>query len=61
MNVPAGNYAINVDGFRTTNAVPFTLHVKGTVAAGTSCTSSLFTSGVLVCPTGTTCTGGSCQ
>ena len=56
-NVPPGNYAIQVDGYSTTNNGPFTLNVKGTVAAMTSCTSSLFTSGVLVCPTGTTCTG----
>jgi len=36
------------------------LNIKGTVAPGTVCTSPLFTSGVLVCPTGTTC-AGTCQ
>ncbi|HLL24035.1 MAG TPA: hypothetical protein VK427_18005, partial [Kofleriaceae bacterium] len=56
-NVPAGNYAIQVDSYSTSNNGAFTLRVKGTVATMTSCTSPLFTSGVLVCPTGTTCTG----
>ena len=60
-NLPAGNYAIQVDGFSSTNNGAFLLNVKGTVAAGTACTSPLFTSGVLVCPTGTTCTAGTCQ
>jgi hypothetical protein len=55
-NVAAGNYALEVDGYSTENGT-FTLNVKGTVATGTSCTSNLFTTGVLVCPTGTTCTG----
>ncbi len=56
-NVPAGNYAIQVDGYSSSNNGPFTLNVKGTVAAMTSCTSPLFAAGVLVCPTGTSCTG----
>ena len=56
-NVPAGNYAIQVDGYGTGNNGPFVLRVLGTVAPMTSCTSALFTSGVLVCPTGTTCSG----
>jgi hypothetical protein len=61
-NVPVGNYAIQVDSFGTANNGAFTLNVRGTVAAGTACTSPLFTAGVLVCPTGTTCTaGGVCQ
>ncbi len=57
--VAPGSYAIIVDGYTSQNGA-FTLNVQGTVAAGTSCTSSLFTGGanaVLVCPTGTTCTG----
>jgi hypothetical protein len=57
LNVPPGNYAIQVDGYSTTNNGPFTLNVKGTVAPMTSCTSPLFAAGVLACPTGTTCTG----
>jgi hypothetical protein len=56
-NVAPGNYAIQVDGYSTSNNGPFTLNVKGTVAPMTSCTSPLFASGVLACPTGTTCTG----
>jgi len=57
IGVPAGSYAINVDSFSTGNNGAFTLNVKGTVAPGTACTASLFTSGVLVCPAGTTCNG----
>lgn len=60
-NVPAGNYAIQVDSFSTTNNGAFMLNVKGTVAAGTACTSPLFSTGVLVCPSGTACTSGTCQ
>ncbi|MDQ3365472.1 MAG: hypothetical protein M3680_08595 [Myxococcota bacterium] len=60
-NVPAGNYAIQVDGgLSTTTTGNFLVNVKGTVAAGTVCTSPLFATGVLVCPTGTTC-NGTCQ
>lgn len=58
-NVWPGNYAVTVDGYSTKSGA-FKLHVLGTVAAGTSCTSPLFSGGanaVLVCPTGTTCTG----
>jgi len=57
-NVAPGGYAIVVDGWLA-NTGTFTLNVKGTVATGTSCTSPLFTGAdpVLVCPTGTTCTG----
>jgi hypothetical protein len=60
-NVPAGGYAIQVDGFGTGNNGAFFLNVKGTVAIGTACTSPLFTAGVLVCPTGTACTAGTCH
>ena len=60
-NVPAGNYAIQVDSFGTGNNGAFTLNVKGTVAAQTTCTSPLFAAGVLVCPVGTTCTATKCQ
>ncbi len=60
-NVPAGNYAIQVDGYSTTNNGAFQLNVKGTVAPQTQCTSPLFAAGVLVCPTGTSCTAGRCK
>ena len=56
-NVAAGNYAIQVDSYGAANNGAFKLNVKGTVAPMTSCTSALFTSNVLVCPTGTSCTG----
>ena len=55
-NLAAGNYAVIVDGWGGADGA-FTLATTGIVAAGTSCTSPLFTSGVLACPTGTTCTG----
>jgi hypothetical protein len=60
-NVPAGGYAIQVDSFSSSNNGAFLLNVLGTVAPGTACTSPLFTSGVLVCPMGTTCMAGTCQ
>jgi large repetitive protein len=60
-NVPAGDYAIQVDSYGSTNNLGITLNVAGTVAAGTACTSELFASGVLACPMGTTCTSGTCQ
>jgi hypothetical protein len=58
-NVMPGGYAISVDGWDT-EVGAFTLTVHGTVAAGTACSSPLFTGGtsaVLSCPSGTTCTG----
>ena len=58
-NVAAGTYAVTVDGYSGA-AGAFTLTIKGTVAPQTSCSSPLFTGGaaaMLVCPTGTTCTG----
>jgi hypothetical protein len=60
-NVAAGTYAIQVDSFGSSNNGAFVLNVRGTVAAGTACTSPLFGTGVLVCPTGTSCTSGTCQ
>ena len=30
-------------------------------ATGAACTSELFTTGVLACPSGTSCTAGTCQ
>ncbi|MFN0253084.1 MAG: hypothetical protein ACKV2T_39795 [Kofleriaceae bacterium] len=59
-NVAAGNYAIQVDSFSTTSNAAIQLNVRGTVAAGTACTSPLFATGVLACPSGTTC-NGTCQ
>jgi hypothetical protein len=58
-NVQPGAYAVVVDGYNT-NTGNVQLHVQGTVAAGTDCSSPLFTGGanaVLLCPNGTTCTG----
>jgi hypothetical protein len=55
-NVGAGNYSITVDGYSSNNGA-FTLNVLGTVAPMTSCVSPLFVSGVLACPSPTTCTG----
>ncbi|NVB83468.1 MAG: hypothetical protein HOV81_34160 [Kofleriaceae bacterium] len=58
-NVQPGAYAISMDGYSTENGA-YTLHVRGTVAPMTRCDSPLFSGGanaVLVCPTGTSCTG----
>jgi hypothetical protein len=60
-SVPAGDYAIQVDSFGASNNLGITLNVVGTVAPGTACTHPHFASGVLVCPTGTSCTAGTCQ
>jgi large repetitive protein len=62
-NLAAGDYAIQVDAFGTgtTNNAAFVLNVRGIVAVGTACTSELFSTGVLACPTGTSCTAGTCQ
>ena len=59
--VPAGNYAIQVDGFGSTNNGAFTLNIRGTVASHAICTSPLFAAGVLFCPTGQRCNGSTCQ
>ena len=59
-NVNAGNYAIVLDGYSGGSGM-YTISIKGTLAAQTACTSPLFTAGVLVCATGTTCTAGKCQ
>lgn len=56
----AGTYTIIVDGF-STGFGAYNLHVVGTAAAGTACTSPLFAAGVLVCAAGTACTAGTCQ
>ena len=51
-----------VDGF-SSGFGAYNLHVLGTAATGTACTSSLFTAGVLVCAAGTSCNAGTgvCQ
>ena len=58
----AGTYTIVVDGF-SSGFGAYNLHVVGTAAAGTACTSPLFASGVLVCAAGTSCNAGTgvCQ
>ena len=55
-SVAAGTYFIIVDGYSGADGA-YNLAVTGTVAAGTACDSPLFASGVLSCPTGTTCGG----
>ena len=59
-NVPPGNYAVVVDGYSSANGA-FLLNIRGTVAPGTACTSPLFSTGVLSCPSGTVCNAGVCQ
>jgi hypothetical protein len=59
-NVPAGAYAVTVDGSGTA-AGAYSVHVKGVVPAGSVCTSPLFGTGVLECPVGQNCTAGTCQ
>ncbi len=54
-NVQAGNYAVIVDGYDSTGTIK--LNVSGTLADGTSCTSALFTAGVLKCTGTSTCKG----
>jgi hypothetical protein len=60
-NVAAGLYTIIVDAFGTSSNSAITLNVHGTVAPGTACTHHMFQAGVLACPSGTTCTSGTCQ
>jgi hypothetical protein len=61
-SVTAGNYAIVVDGYQTDTGT-VTLNVLGTVAPGTDCTANAFqgATAYLQCPSGTTCTGGTCH
>lgn len=56
-NVPAGTYSVVIDGF-STGAGAYTMRVSGTYDAGAACDelSPWFT-----CPTGMSCTGGTCQ
>src|SRR6185503_14009150 len=57
-NVPAGTYAVYVDGYNAHSGA-FTVHARGTVANGAACTSPLFDTHVLSC-TGS-CVAGVCQ
>ncbi len=57
-NLAAGAYAIVLDGYSTGSGL-YQLNVRGTVAAGQSCTSPLFSTGVLKCAG--TCNGTVCQ
>jgi len=57
-NLAAGTYAVVIDGYNANNGA-YQLNVKGTVAAGQSCTSPLFAAGVLACAN--TCNGTTCQ
>jgi hypothetical protein len=59
-SVAAGTYSVIVDGY-SSHVGAFVVHVAGTVATGTACTSTLFATGVLACPSGTSCTSGTCQ
>jgi hypothetical protein len=56
-DVAAGNYAVTVKAYDTSTSGAFKLNVKGTLASGTPCGSSLVTAGVLKCDTGLTCSG----
>lgn len=55
-SVAPGTYALIVDAFSMA-AGPYTLNVRGTLAAGASCADPLVAAGVLACPTGTKCQG----
>ena len=55
-NVPAGSYAISVDGWSAGNGA-YTLNVRGNLNAGDRCDLAMATSGLLVCPTGYACGG----
>ncbi|MGE0547778.1 MAG: hypothetical protein AB7O24_15970 [Kofleriaceae bacterium] len=52
-----GTYVIGVKGNEVGDEGAYTLDVHATVAPSTPCSSPLFTSGVLSCPAGTSCSG----
>jgi large repetitive protein len=58
-DVPAGAYGIIVDGWSGDG--DYVLNIRGTAYPGGSCTSPLFSTGVLVCPSNHICTAGTCQ
>ncbi len=55
--VSAGNYAVTVQAYDSTQNGAFHLNVTGTVAKGTACSAALFTANVLHCEAGSSCTG----
>ncbi|HTR51170.1 MAG TPA: hypothetical protein VMJ10_10725 [Kofleriaceae bacterium] len=59
-DVAPGNYALTVGTFDKTSG-NIKLTMSGTVAKGSVCTGALFTSAVLKCAAGSTCTSGKCQ
>ena len=58
-DVSAGAYGIVVDGWIGDG--DYTLNIRGTANPGAVCTSSLFSTGVLVCPANHICTAGTRQ
>jgi len=48
-------------GFNSASFGTYSLHTRGTVADGTSCTAPLFASGVLGCTPPAACRAGTCQ
>ncbi|HVV83268.1 MAG TPA: hypothetical protein VHE35_09315 [Kofleriaceae bacterium] len=56
-NVPAGTYAVVIDGYLNGSG-PFAMHVSGSYAAGAACDAA---SPWFTCPAGQACTGGTCQ
>ncbi|MBA3453572.1 MAG: hypothetical protein H0T42_10820, partial [Deltaproteobacteria bacterium] len=60
-DVTAGTYTIQVDPYSDGEDAAITVNVRGVVAIQTPCTSPLFTTGVLGCPMGTSCSAGRCQ
>jgi|JI10StandDraft_1071094.scaffolds.fasta_scaffold03329_6 hypothetical protein len=55
-NVPAGAYAISVDGWSSGSGT-YTLNVVGDLAAGARCEPTMVASGLLRCPAGNACAG----
>jgi large repetitive protein len=55
-----GAYSVIVDGYMSGEGA-FLLHASGIAAAGSACTSPLFSTGVLSCPAGQTCQAGTCK
>jgi hypothetical protein len=58
-NLPAGTYAVIVDGYGTSSGA-FTLTTRGTVPAGAACTDPAFAAGILQCPAANPCDGSVC-
>lgn len=58
--LPAGTYAIHVDGYTSSYVGAYNLHVKGVAVPSAACTDPLFASGLLSCPTDYPCDGAIC-